>query len=198
MQVPITAVILAGGRATRMGEVDKGLQYLHGKPLVQHVIERLQPQVADIAINANRNLATYTDFGLPVLLDEDPNFIGPLAGFLAGLRYMQHDYLLTVPCDAPFLPKDLAARLLQQLTTQDAEIAVAASADHVHSVISLCKYHVLPSLLAFITGGQRKVSTWQKNLRYIEVKFNDADNSFSNINTVDDLHQIAQRYPNRI
>src|SRR5438067_13477822 len=104
MKASISGLILAGGRGTRMGHVDKGLQAFRGKPMAAHVLERLAPQVAAVAINANQNLATYADFGVPVWVDETTGFAGPLAGLEAGLRHCATDYLLTAPCDSPFLP----------------------------------------------------------------------------------------------
>ena len=191
----ITAIILSGGRATRMGGVDKGLVLLQQKPLVQYVIERLIPQTDEILINANREIIQYQSLGYPVLEDEDStngiaDFIGPLAGFSLGLKHAQHEYLLTVPCDSPLLPMDLADRLLASLITHNADIAVAISDGHAHPVFSLCKRNVLPSLTSYLLQGGRKVSAWQKSLDYIEVDFSDNADAFINLNTFEELEAL--------
>ena len=187
----ISSIILAGGRATRMGGVDKGLVLLQNKPLVAHVINRLKPQVDEILINANREISQYQAFNLPVLQDEQPDFIGPLAGFYAGLQHAKHAFLLTVPCDSPLLPLNLATRLMQTLNTHDAQIAVATSDGDAHPVFCLCKKEVLPSLQSFIAQGGRKVSAWQKSLRYVEVDFTDCSDAFVNLNTIEELADLA-------
>jgi molybdenum cofactor guanylyltransferase len=183
----ISAIILSGGRATRMGGIEKGLALLQKKPLIQHVIEHLSTQVDEILINANRELDQYQSFKLPILSDENPEYIGPLAGFSLGLQHCKHDYLLTVPCDSPLIPIDLTKRLLNTLNNHSADIAVASSAGNTHPVFCLCKKSVLPSLTSFISEGGRKVSAWQKSLTYIEVDFNDCDDAFINLNTLEDL-----------
>jgi molybdenum cofactor guanylyltransferase len=189
--VGISSIILAGGLATRMGGVDKGLMLLQNKPLIAHVIERLKPQVDEMIINANREIEQYQTFGLPVFQDEIPDFIGPLAGFSLGLQHAKHDFLLTAPCDSPLLPLDLASRLMQALLKSDAQIAVATSEGDAHPVFCLCKKEVLPSLQAFIVQGGRKVSAWQKSLKYIEVDFTDCSEAFVNLNTFEELTALA-------
>ena len=183
----ISAIILAGGRATRMNGVDKGLVALQQKQLIVHVIARLKPQVDEILINANREIELYEAFGLPVLQDENVEFIGPLAGFKLGLQHAKHEYILTVPCDSPLLPLDLAQRLLSGMSASRADIAVASSEENVHPVFCLMRKSVLPSLLTYIESGERKVSTWQKSLQYIEVDFSDCSDAFTNLNTFEDL-----------
>ena len=183
-------VILAGGHATRMNGVDKGLVLLQNKPLIQHVIARLKSQVDEIFINANREIAQYQAFGYPVLQDENAEFIGPLAGFSLGLQHAKHEYVLTVPCDSPLLPLDLAQQLLNGMTEDRADIAVAASEENAHPVFCLMKKSVLPSLQAYIESGERKVSAWQKSLNYIEVDFSDNFQAFTNLNTFDDLADL--------
>jgi len=185
--MPISAIILSGGRATRMNGVDKGLVLLQNKPLIQHVIERLTPQADEILINANRELAQYQAMGYPVLQDEVEDFLGPLAGFSLGLQHAKHDYVLTVPCDSPLLPLDLAQRLMAALVEHNAEIAVATSEDSTHPVFCLCKKTVLPSLTAYLQQGERRVSAWQKSQQYIEVDFSDCNEAFTNLNTFEDL-----------
>ena len=183
----ISAIILSGGRAIRMNGVDKGLVLLQSKSLIQHVIERLTPQVDEILINANRELTQYQALGYPVLQDEVEDFLGPLAGFSLGLQHAKHDYVLTVPCDSPLLPVDLAQRLMAVLVENNAEIAVASSDGDSHPVFCLCKKTVLPSLTAYLQQGERRVSAWQKNQQYIEVDFTECNEAFTNLNTFEDL-----------
>ncbi|MDP1521837.1 molybdenum cofactor guanylyltransferase MobA [Methylotenera sp.] len=192
----ISAIILSGGRATRMNGVDKGLVLLKQKPLIQHVIERLAPQVDEILINANRKITHYQTFGYTVLKDEVEDFLGPLAGFSLGLQHAEHDYLLTVPCDSPLLPLDLAHRLMLALLEHKAEIAVASSDDNTHPVFCLCKKNVLPSLTAYLQQGERRVSAWQKSLNYIEVDFSDCSDAFVNLNTFEDLAALELKLNN--
>ncbi|UTY58247.1 gephyrin-like molybdotransferase Glp [Massilia sp. erpn] len=193
----ISALILAGGRATRMGRVDKGLQPLRGATLVAHVLEKLKPQVAHIAINANRNAEAYAAYGLPVLADALDGFAGPLAGLQVGLRQCSTELLLTVPCDSPFLPPDLAARLQAALQAEDADLAVAVTLEpdehgvpqrQRHPVFSLVKRSALPQLQAYLDSGMRRMGGWHGALRVAEVLFSDAA-AFRNINTLEQLQQ---------
>ena len=189
----ITGVILAGGRGSRMGGADKGLVSLQNQPLVQHVITRLKLQADEIIISANREIAHYQAFGLTVLQDASPDFIGPLAGIQLGLTHSQHSYVLTVPCDSPLLPADLAQRLMQALIENHADIAVASSDGDAHPVFCLCKKEALQSLNAYLAQGERKVSAWQKSLAYIEVDFSDSSDcadAFVNLNTVQELADL--------
>jgi molybdopterin-guanine dinucleotide biosynthesis protein A len=186
----ISCIILAGGRATRMNNVDKGLVLLQNKPLIAHVIKRLKPQVDEILINANREIVSYEAFDYPVLQDENEGFLGPLAGFSLGLQHAKYDYILTVPCDSPLLPLSLADRLLNGMTEARADIAVASSDGDTHPVFCLMKKSVLPSLIGFLDAGERKVSTWQKSLNYTEVDFSDNSDDFINLNTFDDLKTL--------
>ena len=183
----ISGLIIAGGRATRMGGVDKGLVLLQQKSLIQHVLDRLTPQISEILINANREIKQYEALGYPVLQDETSDFIGPLAGFNLGLKHAKYDYLLTVPCDSPLLPLDLVERLLSSLLKHNAEIAFATSDADAHPVFCLCKESVLPSLTNYLQQGGRKVSAWQKSLNYVEVDFTDNAEAFINLNTLKDL-----------
>ena len=192
----ISAIILAGGRATRMNGLDKGLVCLQKKPLVQYVIERITPQVDEVLLNANREIAQYETFNLPILQDGNSDFMGPLAGFNLGLTHGKHDFLLTLPCDSPLIPHDIASRLMKALIEQDADIAVAKSGGYAHPVFSLMKKSVLPSLTNYLEQGERKVSTWQKSLNYIEVEFDDCDDAFVNVNTFEELEALALKLGN--
>ena len=186
----ITSIILSGGRATRMNGLDKGLVQLQQKPLIAHVIARLNPQVDEIFINANREIVQYQAFGLPVLQDEIAEFIGPLAGFSLGLQHAKHEYVLTVPCDSPLLPVDLAHRLLNSLVLTKSEVAVASSDGNTHPVFCLIKKSVLPSLTEYLASGERKVSTWQKSQQCVEVDFSDCADAFTNLNTFENLKAL--------
>jgi molybdenum cofactor guanylyltransferase len=183
----ISAIILSGGRATRMNGVDKGLVLLQNKPLIARVIARLQPQVDETFINANREIATYEAFSLPVLHDETDDFLGPLAGFLLGLKHAKYEYVLTAPCDSPLLPLNLVERLYSGMAASRMDIAVASSDGDTHPVFCLMKKNVLPSLTEYLASGERKVSAWQKSQKYIEVDFSDCDKAFVNLNTFEDL-----------
>lgn len=170
-----------------MGGLDKGLVLFQQKPLVTHVITRLMPQVDEILINANREIETYKRLGYQVLPDEIADFAGPLAGIQLGLKYTNHDYVLTAPCDSPLLPLDLTSRLQAALTEHDAEIAIASSDGNTHPVFCLCKKSVLPTLNHYLDHGGRKVSEWQQSLNHIYVDFSDCVEAFTNLNTQDDL-----------
>ena len=176
-----------------MGGVDKGLIPLQNQPLIQHVISRLQPQVDEILINANREISQYEAFGFKVLQDENQDFAGPLAGILLGLKHAKHDLVLSVPCDSPLLPLDLVARLYNSMAENGMDIAVASSDGNAHPVFCLMKKSVLPSLIAFLEAGERKVSAWQKSQKYIEVDFSDCSDAFVNLNTPQDLADFEQK-----
>jgi molybdopterin-guanine dinucleotide biosynthesis protein A len=189
----ITGLILAGGRGTRMGTVDKGLQAFRGQPMVQHALARLAPQVDRVIINANQNLERYEEFGIPVWPDQITGYAGPLAGLHAGLSHCETDYLLTVPCDAPLLPDNLALKLGNALQADYAEIAMVVTGDEKNPehqpVFCLMKKSVLPSLSNYLQQGGRKVDAWAAMQKYITVYFADAA-AFTNINTKEQLQQL--------
>jgi len=193
----ITGLILAGGRGSRMGGVDKGLQNHQGLPLAMHALMRLEPQVGHIMINANRNLGAYDAFGVPVWPDALPDYPGPLAGFLAGLERCETPYLVTVPCDTPNFPADLVQRLGSELVARDAEIAMAATRTvdgvQVQPVFCLMKSTLMESLVRFTHEGQRKIDRWTAQHRCVDVVFDD-EAAFFNANTPDELRQL-QRGP---
>ena len=190
----ITGLILCGGRGTRMGGVDKGLQNHHGMPLALHALMRLQPQVGHVLINANRNLSAYESMGVPVWPDPMADYPGPLAGWLAGLEHCETPYLLTVPCDSPNFPLDLAARLAAALVEHDADIAMAASMEdgrqQVQPVFSLLKSGLIESLVEYLNAGERKIDRWAAKHRCATVLFNDAT-AFANANTLAELQRLA-------
>lgn len=187
MNPAICGLVLAGGQGRRMGGVDKGLQLLRGRPMVEHVLERLRPQVAEVLINANQNAERYGAYGCAVVPDAVGGFAGPLAGLHAGMKSTQCSLILTVPCDSPFLPLDLAARLHAGLTAAGADLAVAKTYDQPHPVFALVRTAVLPHLEAFLARGERKIDLWYASLRVVEVPFDDQEAAFSNINTPQDL-----------
>jgi molybdenum cofactor guanylyltransferase len=216
---PITAVILAGGQGTRMGGLDKGLQLLHGQPLVQHALQRLRAQkgglIGHIMVSANRHLAAYAALGVPVWPDHDQAghgmaantvFEGPLAGFACGLRHCPSDWLLTVPCDTPLFPLDLAERLWQAAQLAHADMAMAYApepSDPGHSALEpqpvFCLLHarLAASLAQYLHSGGRKIRAWVAQQPCAQVVFDQAQDkphAFSNANTLDALHALQQNY----
>jgi molybdenum cofactor guanylyltransferase len=206
----VCAVVLAGGRATRMGGVDKGLQVFRSQTLVETAVQRLRQQNAGapglIAINANRNQATYSALGVPVWSDSVPDFAGPLAGFLVALEQCQghYDYVLTVPCDSPLFPLDLLQRLATALLHEQADVAMALAPDaqevsssvlHPQPVFCLLRSSLLASLHGFMAAGGRKIGAWSASQRQTRVAFDQAHDdrrAFANANTLADLHDLEQ------
>jgi molybdopterin-guanine dinucleotide biosynthesis protein A len=187
----ITGLVLAGGQGRRMGSIDKGLVPLHGRPMVQHVLDRFRPQVDEILINANQHRPEYEAFGHPVLADAISGFAGPLAGLQVGLDRAAFPLIATVPCDSPFLPGDLVARLADALAERGADLAVARTFDQPHPVFALVRRSVLPHLTRFLEDGGRKIDAWYATLSAVEVGFDDEADAFRNINTADELQQAA-------
>jgi molybdopterin-guanine dinucleotide biosynthesis protein A len=190
----ITGLVLAGGRGSRMGGVDKGLQTHQGIPLALHALLRLQPQVGEAMVNANRNLAAYESFGVPVWPDPIEGFAGPLAGLIAGLEHCETPWLVSVPCDTPDFPDDLVARLADAAQAHDAEIAFpltreADGREQPHPVFCLVRSALLESLIAFVHGGGRKIDAWFDGHRAVAVPFDDAG-AFFNANTRDELARL--------
>ena len=193
----ITGLVLAGGRGSRMGGVDKGLENHLGMPLAMHALLRLSPQVGEIMINANRNLGAYESMGVPVWPDALPDYPGPLAGFLTGLERCETAYLVTVPCDTPNFPTDLVARLAEAFDADaETEIAVAATREggelRGQPVFCMMRTEVLESLVRFTQSGQRKIDHWSAQHRTRLVPFDDAD-AFANANTPDELRRLQSR-----
>ena len=193
MNAEICGLVLAGGQGRRMGGVDKGLQPLQGRPLMQHVIDRLRPQVASVLINANQNLARYAEFGCPVVPDRVGGFAGPLAGLDAGLHATQAPLIVTVPCDSPFLPDDLVMRLATARSSTNADVAVARTGSQPHPVFALVSTRVRAHLADFLARGERKIDRWYASLSVIEVAFDDEPDAFANINTRAELAQHERR-----
>jgi molybdopterin-guanine dinucleotide biosynthesis protein A len=201
----ITALVLAGGRGTRMGGVDKGLQTFNGTPLALHTLLRLQMQqgglIGEVMINANRNLAAYEAFGAPVWPDSLPDYAGPLAGFMTGLERCETPFLMTVPCDTPLFPPDLAVRLADALGRENADIAMAAAREEdgqirTQPVFCLLRADLLESLVAFTHEGGRKIDRWTALHKTVTVPFdqpNDDPLAFFNANTLAELHSLETR-----
>ena len=194
----ITGLILAGGRGSRMGGVDKGLQSWHGMPLVLNALLRLGPQVGPTMINANRNLAAYESMGAPVWPDPMGSlgeYPGPLAGWLAGLERCETPYLVTVPCDTPNFPTDLVARLGAALEAEGAEIAMAATREdgavQLQPVFCLMQSALMESLVAALHAGERKIDRWTAQHRCATVVFDEAA-AFANANTAQELAQMQR------
>jgi len=190
----ITGLILGGGRARRMGGIDKGLVLFKGEHMVLKVFKNLESQVDKILMNANREIETYQNLGLTVIQDEIYDFLGPLAGLHAGMKAANTEFILSVPCDAPFLPDDLSQRLLGALKAQKADIAVAKTGDQHHPVFCLCRTNLIQNLETYLKSGGRKVDEWQKKHAYVEVCFNDNPLAFSNINTPEELRKLEAEF----
>ena len=189
----VTGIILAGGRARRMGGQDKGLLSLSGKPMIEQVLATLKPQVAKLIINANRNLDAYGAYGYPVVADEYGEFCGPLAGMASGMKAATTPLVLTVPCDAPFIPNDLAARLYAALVHEQAEISVVRWAGRLQPVFTLMQSSLLSSILAFLETGERKIDKWFTEHHWSIADFADLPNAFININSTTELASIDCR-----
>ena len=192
MNVSVTAVILAGGLGTRVGGADKGLLPFRGRAMVEWVLDRIEPQVAEVLISANQNLDRYLALGHPVLTDRITGFAGPLAGLHAGLCLARSELVITVPCDSPFLPVDLVLRMTQALERSEAEVAVAKAGDQSYPVVCLCRPRVLGNLTAFLEAGGRKMDAWYAALKVSEVAFDDRAGGFVNINTLEQLHALER------
>lgn len=198
----VTGLVLAGGRGSRMGGVDKGLQPISGKPLVAFAIERLRPQVSALIVNANRHLDAYARFGLPTVADAQGDFSGPLAGMLAGLQICQTDYLATVPCDTPGFPLDLVQRLGSALQASQARIAMAATRDaggrmQPQPVFCLLPVALRADLAEALARGERKIDRWMAPHGCVQVVFDD-ERAFFNVNTLADIDALGGQPTGRI
>jgi molybdopterin-guanine dinucleotide biosynthesis protein A len=203
----ITGLILAGGRGSRMGGVDKGLQNFNGIPLALHTLMRLGPHVESVMVNANRNLSAYESFGAAVWPDASADFAGPLSGFLIGLERAETPYVLTVPCDTPRLPLDLAERLAQALAREGADIAMAAAPEtdaqgqtqiRTQPVFCLMKIELSESLVKFTHAGGRKIDAWTAQHKTVLVPFDapgDDPLAFANVNTLTELQALENAAP---
>jgi molybdopterin-guanine dinucleotide biosynthesis protein A len=188
----ITGVVLAGGRARRMGGLDKGLTPFFGRPLVEWVMDALAPQVSGLIINANRNREIYAAYGHPVIVDDIAGFQGPLAGFASAMAAARTPWIATVPCDGPFPAPDLVTRLCQALTGQEAEIAVATDGERMQPVYALIPVALAPGLRAFLQSGERKIDRWYAGHRVALADLGDRPDAFANINSEADAQRLER------
>ncbi|MDZ7669516.1 MAG: molybdenum cofactor guanylyltransferase MobA [Gammaproteobacteria bacterium] len=189
----ITGIVLAGGRATRMSGTDKGLISLAGRPMIAHVLEALAPQVEGILISANRNQDRYAAFGYPVVADDDPRFLGPLAGLVSGLRICRTSLVLTVPCDSPLVTPILAERLREALENEGTEVAVAFDGNSLQPVFMLLQRRLLRSLETFLDSGGRKIGDWLGQHRVAKADLTDCSETFINVNDPADHEALEAR-----
>ena len=183
-------LILAGGQARRMGGEDKGLIQLNGHAMITYIIAAMQPQVHTIMINANRNIAKYREFGYSVVQDDISGFQGPLAGIASGLAKCKVDFIATAPCDGPFLAADYVSRLRAAASDNASKISVAFDGNRLQPVYALIHKDLLPSLLLFLTEGERKIDLWYARHSYARADFSDSRDMFTNINTPQDLRTV--------
>ena len=189
----ITAVILAGGKARRMDGQDKGLITLHGRPMVDYIIRALQPQAGHILINANRNAEQYAAFGLPVIADMLGDYFGPLVGMASGMNATDTTFIVTVPCDSPFIPDNLVEMLYRALAENEADISVAHDGERMQPVFALLRCSLLPGLLAYLDEGGRKIDTWYGQQRLALADFSGSPDTFLNLNTPKDKVILENR-----
>ena len=189
----VTGLVLAGGRGSRMGGIDKGLADLAGRPMVAHVIDRLRPQVDGIILNANRHIDAYQAFGFPVVEDTGSDYPGPLAGFAAGLAAAPTPLVVTVPCDCPLLPADLVPRLRAVGAETGADIVSAHDGHRLQPVFTLLRRDLLDSLESFMAEGERKIDRWFARHHAATADFGDQTAAFENINRPDDRERLAAR-----
>ena len=189
----ITAVILAGGKARRMGGEDKGLIELRGRPLLDYIIAGLRPQAGGIIVNANRNLERYRAFGFPVVTDLMGDFFGPLVGMATGMQAADTPFILAVPCDSPFVPVRLCEVLSHAMQEEDADISVAHDGVRMQPVVALLRCELLPDLLSYLEEGGRKIDTWYAQHRLAQADFSASPDVFLNLNTPEDRLLIEKK-----
>ncbi|MHB8623725.1 MAG: molybdenum cofactor guanylyltransferase MobA [Sulfuricaulis sp.] len=189
----ITGLVLAGGRAQRMGGIDKGLILLNGKPMVEHVITTLRAEIDNLLINANRNPERYNGFGYPVVPDILSGYLGPLAGMASGMQAAKTRFIVTVPCDSPLIPNNLVQCLYATLIREAADICTVHDGEHLHPVFALLRCELLPSLLEYLSAGQRKVDRWYAQHRLAVADFRDRPEAFLNINSLEERAELESR-----
>ena len=193
----VTGVILAGGRAKRMGGVDKGLVPIGGRPMIAWVIDALRPQVAGVMINANRSHESYGQFGCPVIDDGDSEFRGPLAGMASAMRIARTPYIAVVPCDSPLLGGELVERLYAAVASSGSPVAVAHDGERLQPVFALLACDLLQDLAGYLDDGQRKIDRWYARHGYESVDFSDVADSFANINAPEDRSVLEESLAQR-
>ncbi len=186
----ITGIILAGGQARRMDGQDKGLIKLANKPMIEYVLGAFESQTGSIIINANRNQTLYEKYGHPVVADQIEGYCGPLAGMASGMQEAKTDYVVTAPCDSPFIPADLVDKLYSTLSQEKAEICTAFCNGRLQPVFTLMQTDLLPSILSFLNNGERKIDKWFEKHRLAVADFSDQPDTFININSAEELAAI--------
>ncbi|MGH8279978.1 MAG: molybdenum cofactor guanylyltransferase MobA [Gammaproteobacteria bacterium] len=187
----VTAGILAGGRATRMGGADKGLVELAGRPMIEYVLDALRGQAAAILINANRSFDSYARYGVPVVPDRQGGFLGPLAGMAGMVAAAKTEWLLTAPCDSPQVPVDLGPRLWQAVASNNADIGVADNGERLQPVFALLRCSLLEKLEAYLESGERKIDLWYRQQHFAIADFSDCPEMFVNVNSPVERDQLA-------
>ncbi|MFI3187183.1 MAG: molybdenum cofactor guanylyltransferase MobA [Methylococcaceae bacterium] len=189
-QTKVAGVILAGGRARRMNNQDKGLMTFKGRPMISYALDALIPVVDYVMINANRNIEQYRQFGHPVISDQTDSFDGPLAGVLTAMLQVEAEVLVVIPCDSPFIKAEYLQRLLLSRAENSADVAVAFDGVRVHPVFMAIKTALRKSLQDYLVGGQRKVVSWLEQQNLVKVEFTNEAEIFRNINTLTELFEL--------
>ena len=192
-QPGITGAILAGGLGRRMGGVDKGQLAVAGVPLIERVLGCLLPQVEHILINANRHTAEYDRYGYPVITDQTSGFQGPLAGMASVLAAAETEFVLCVPCDAAWLPPDLATRMATALANSQGRVCTVHDGVWLHPVCSLIPRALLPDLRQWMTEGRREVAGWLQKQGLVTVSYPEWPSVYWSINTPADLASVERR-----
>ena len=188
----VTGLILAGGKARRMGGIDKGLVSLKDRSMISYIIDALKPQVNHIIINANRNIPDYEKFGYPVIRDDIADYQGPLAGMASGLKHAKTDYIVTAPCDGPLLAHNYVKTLLESAHKNNTQISVAFDGNRLQPVYALLHKELLLDLNEFLSSGERKIDRWYEKHHYAQADFSACPEMFTNINTLEDIHTANQ------
>ena len=191
-QISVTGLLLAGGRARRMGGNDKGLLPLNGRPLAAWGLERLAPQVDELLISANRNQAQYEELGAAVISDSIDGFVGPLAGFVAGLQQAKNQWVVTAPCDSPFLAEDYVERMIATMSKQSVDAVVAHDGNRLQPVFILINCRLREGLFQFLESDQRKIDLWLGQTNWCMTDFSDCPDMFLNANTPEELELMHQ------
>ncbi|MDP1774931.1 MAG: molybdenum cofactor guanylyltransferase MobA [Methylobacter sp.] len=189
-QTKVAGVILAGGRARRMNNQDKGLVKFKGRPMISYALAALAPVVDCVLINANRNIDQYRQFGWPVISDQTDSFDGPLAGVLSAMIHADADVLLVMPCDSPLIKTEHLQKLLLIRAENNADVAVAFDGIRLHPVFLAIKTTLKTSLQDYLASDQRKVAAWLAQQNLVQADFSNEPEIFSNINTLDELSAL--------
>ncbi|MEQ1546176.1 molybdenum cofactor guanylyltransferase MobA [Methyloglobulus sp.] len=192
-QTKVTGVILAGGLARRMNNRDKGLVRFKGQPMVSYAIAAMNAVADQTIINANRNIAEYKEFGLPVVSDQTDSFDGPLAGVLTAMMFAETGLLLVMPCDSPLVKAEHLQKLLSTQETSDADVAVAFDGERLHPVFFAIKVILKPNLQDYLLNGQRKIDHWLEKHKMVTVDFSTEAKIFININSMAELSELETR-----